>query len=85
IVYGDVGSIIAYNSINGIFNGISNGLKKAKFKSELDKVIYSFILNQVEYLVNTLIEETYKSLMNMKQAGLYKGYTDIYKMKSNKQ
>ncbi|CEQ11107.1 Uncharacterised protein [[Clostridium] sordellii] len=85
IVYGDVGSIIAYNSINGIFNGISNGLKKAKFKSELDKVIYSFILNQVEYLVNTLIDETYKSLMNMKQAGLYKGYTDIYIMKSNKQ
>lgn len=84
MIFGNVATVVTYNTIAGVFNGVRDEIKSSKFKSKIDQAVYPIIIEGASQLVSMLLKETIEKFNYMKGIGAYKGSVDIEKLNENK-
>ncbi len=85
MAYGNVGSILLYNGVSSLLNSASDGIKNIKFKSEQDKIMYSYIREAMEVFIYELFNDTCNNLKILIMSNEQKNHIHLEWMQKEKE
>lgn len=84
IMVGNVVTMAAVSAVTGVFNSAKNGIKNTSYKSEVDKLVYPMIIEQVEYMINEMLKFTLERIPHLQGYGTLKLDVDIESFNKDK-